>query len=369
MKFPIAMTAGLAGYIVRNKMRPRPEWQKNAAPAEPGGSNPFRIPPSKTGGKRRPHPMIGKRFPIVLMLEPLHACNLTCTGCGRIREYQSTITERVPVEECLAAVDECGAPVVSICGGEPLMYPPIGPLVSGILERNRHIYLCTNGMYIKRRMGEFRPSLRFFFNVHLDGMEKTHDACVGREGVFREAVEGIRAAKAAGFQVCTNTTVYKQTDMREIEELFEYLKQFHVDGHQIAPAYGYSAVDDREMFLTREDVHEKFRDFERISRKYAVRQTPLYMEFLRGERDFPCTAWGNPTYNVKGWKSPCYLITDGHYKTFEDLMTRTPWESYGPGNDRRCEHCMMHCGFEPSAAYGIGVGLVDNLRTLAWTLK
>jgi hopanoid biosynthesis associated radical SAM protein HpnH len=249
------------------------------------------------------------------------------------------------------------------------MYPRIGALVSGILERHRHIYLCTNGMYIKRRLGEFRPDRRFFFNVHLDGMEKTHDACVERPGVFREAVEGIRAAKAAGFEVCTNTTVYKQTDMREIEELFEYLKQFHVDGHQIAPAYGYSAVDDREIFLTREDVHEKFRDFDRVARKYPVRQTPLYMEFLRGERDFPCTAWGNPTYNVKGWKGPCYLITDGHYKTFEDLMTRTPWESYGPGNDPRCEHCMMHCGFEPSAAYGINVGLAGNLKMLAWTLK
>jgi hopanoid biosynthesis associated radical SAM protein HpnH len=358
MKFRISMIAGLAGYILKNKMRPRPEWQKNLAPAEPNGTNPFRILPPRTGEKRQPHPMIGKRFPIVLMLEPLHACNLTCTGCGRIREYESTITERVPLEECLAAVDECGAPVVSICGGEPMMYPQIGPLVSGILERHRHIYLCTNGMYIKKRLGEFRPHRRFFFNVHLDGMEKTHDMCVEREGVFREAVEGIKAAKAAGFQVCTNTTVYKQTDMREIEELFEYLKQFHVDGHQIAPAYGYSAVDDREIFLTRDEVHEKFRDFDRVARKYAVRQTPL-----------PCTAWGNPTYNVKGWKGPCYLITDGHYKTFEDLMTRTPWESYGPGNDPRCEHCMVHCGFEPSAAYGINVGLADNLKMLAWTLK
>src|ERR1039458_7868440 len=314
MKFPLAMTAGLAGYIFKNKMRPRPEWQKNAVP-EANGSNPFRILPPKTGEKRLPHPMIAKRFPIVLMLEPLHACNLTCTGCGRIREYESTITERVPLEECLAAVDECGAPVVSICGGEPMMYPQIGQLTAGILERNRHIYLCTNGMYIKKRLNEFQPDRRFYFNVHLDGMEKTHDICVEREGVFREAIEGIKAAKAAGFQVCTNTTVYKETHMREIEELFEYLKQFNVDGHQIAPAYGYSAVDDREIFMTRDEVHEKFRDFARIAEKYAVRQTPLYLEFLRGEHEFPCTAWGNPTYNVKGWKGPCYLITDGHYKT------------------------------------------------------
>jgi hopanoid biosynthesis associated radical SAM protein HpnH len=313
--------------------------------------------------------MIAKRFPIVLMLEPLHACNLTCTGCGRIREYESTITERVPLEECLAAVDECGAPVVSICGGEPMMYPQIGALASAILERNRTIYLCTNGMYIKKRLAEFQPDRRFYFNVHLDGMQKTHDMCVEREGVFEEAVEGIRAAKAAGFQVCTNTTVYKQTDMAEVEELFEYLKQFNVDGHQIAPAYGYSSVDDREIFMTRDEVHLKFRDFARVAEKYAVRQTPLYLEFLRGEHDFPCTAWGNPTYNVKGWKGPCYLITDGHYKTFEGLMTQTPWESYGPGNDPRCEHCMVHCGFEPSAALGINAGLADNLKMLAWTLR
>ena len=368
MKFPLAMTAGLAGYIFKNKMRPRPEWQKNAVP-EANGTNPFRILPPKTGEKRLPHPMIAKRFPIVLMLEPLHACNLTCTGCGRIREYESSITERVPLEECLAAVDECGAPVVSICGGEPMMYPQIGQLTAGILERNRTIYLCTNGMYIKKRLHEFKPDWRFYFNVHLDGMQKTHDMCVEREGVFQEAIEGIKAAKADGFQVCTNTTVYKETDMREVEELFEYLKQFNVDGHQIAPAYGYSAVDDREIFMTRQEVHEKFRDFARVAEKYAVRQTPLYLEFLRGEHDFPCTAWGNPTYNVKGWKGPCYLITDGHYKTFEGLMTETPWESYGPGNDPRCEHCMVHCGFEPSAALGINAGLADNLKMLAWTLR
>ncbi len=368
MRFPLSMTLGMAGYIARNRMRPRPEWQVNVK-VQNDAANPFRIVHTVANRERKPHPMIDKRFPLVLMLEPLHACNLTCTGCGRIREYESTITERVPVEECLTAVDECGAPVVSICGGEPLMYPQIGALVAGILERNRHNYLCTNGMYIKRRLGEFNPDRRLYLNIHLDGMEKTHDLCVEREGVFREAIEGLKAAKAAGFQVCTNTTVYKETDMREIEELFEYLRQFNVDGHQIAPAYGYSAVNDREIFMTREEVNAKFREFGRIADKYPVHQTPLYMEFLRGERDFPCTAWGNPTYNVKGWKGPCYLITDAHYRTFEELMTKTPWESYGPGNDPRCEHCMVHCGFEPSAALGINAGVADNLKMLAWTLK
>jgi hopanoid biosynthesis associated radical SAM protein HpnH len=303
MKFPISLTAGMAKYIFKNRMRPRPEWQKTVVHAA-DASNPFRILPPKTGEARKPHPMINKRFPIVLMLEPLHACNLTCTGCGRIREYEQTISQRVPLEECLAAVDECGAPIVSICGGEPMMYPQIGELVSGILERSRQIFLCTNGMFLKRRIHEFRPDQRFFFNVHLDGMEKTHDLAVEREGVFREAVEGIKIAKAAGFLVCTNTTVYKETDMKEIEELFAYLEQFGVDGHQIAPAYGYSSVDDREIFMTRDDIHEKFRDFDRVAKRYNVKQTPLYLDFLQGRKDLPCTAWGNPTGRAPATSSP-----------------------------------------------------------------
>ncbi len=370
MRFPLSMTAGMAGYIFKNKIRPRPEWQKNAA-VEPDAGNPFRILPDKIAqdGTRSRHPMIARRFPIVLMLEPLHACNLTCTGCGRIREYEATITERVPLEECLAAVDECGAPMVSICGGEPMMYPQIGELVAGILERNKNIYLCTNGMFIRKRLREFRPDRRFFFNVHLDGLEKTHDIAVERDGVFREAVEGIRAAKAAGYMVCTNTTIYRETDMREIEALFEYLAQFDVDGHQLSPAYGYSAVNNREIFMTREDIHEKFRDIDQTFKRFRLNQTPMYLEFLKGDRDLPCTAWGNPTYNVKGWKGPCYLITDAHYKTFEDLMTRTPWDSYGHGNDPRCEHCMVHCGYEPSAALGINAKLADSFKMLSWALR
>jgi hopanoid biosynthesis associated radical SAM protein HpnH len=370
MRFPLSMTAGMAGYIFKNKMRPKPEWQKTAAPVM-DASNPFRILPARLaeGGSREPHPMINKRFPIVLMLEPLHACNLTCTGCGRIREYESTITERIPLEECLAAVDECGAPMVSICGGEPMMYPQIGELVSGILARNKNIYLCTNGMFIVRRLHEFTPDKRFFFNVHLDGLEKTHDMCVEKDGVFREAIEGIKAAKAAGFMVCTNTTIYKETDMKEIAALFEYLQPLDVDGHQLSPAYGYSAVNDREIFMTRDDIHEKFKDVDTLFKRFRLNQTPMFLEFLKGDRDLPCTAWGNPTYNIKGWKGPCYLITDGHYKTFEALMTETPWENYGHGNDPRCEHCMVHCGYEPSAALGINARLADSFKMLTWALR
>jgi len=370
MRFPLSMTAGMAQYIFKNKMRPKPEWQKTAAP-RPDASNPFRILPMRVaeGDRPQPHPMINKQFPLVLMLEPLHACNLTCTGCGRIREYEATITQRLPLEECLAAVDECGAPMVSICGGEPMMYPQIGELVAGILERNRNIYLCTNGMFIVKRLHEFKPDRRFFFNVHLDGLEKTHDICVEKDGVFREAIEGLKAAKKAGFMVCTNTTIYKETDMKEIEALFEYLQQFDVDGHQLSPAYGYSAVNDREIFMTRDDIHEKFKDVDTLFKRFRLNQTPMYLEFLKGDRDLPCTAWGNPTYNIKGWKGPCYLITDAHYKTFEALMTETPWENYGHGNDPRCEHCMVHCGYEPSAALGINSKLADSFKMLTWALR
>lgn len=361
----------MAAYIAKNKIRPRPEWQRDPPPRAPGDFPVLNNQASATERNSRafPHPLLRKRFPLVLMLEPLHACNLTCTGCGRIREYESTISERIPFEECLAAVDECGAPIVSICGGEPLMYPDIGWLAAGILERRRHVYLCTNGMYIPKRLREFTPHKQFFFNVHLDGMRESHDIAVEREGVFDEAIEGIRAAKGVGFLVCTNTTIYRETDMREIEELLEYLQQFDVDGHMLSPAYGYSAVDTREIFLTREEIHEKFKDIDRLFRKYRLTSTPAYLEFLKGNKDLPCTAWGNPTYNIKGWKGPCYLITDAHWRTFEDLMSQTPWERYGRGNDPRCEHCMVHCGYEPSAALGVNATLGDTLKMLSWALQ
>lgn len=359
MRFPLSMTAGMAAYIARNKMRPRPEWQASTvAPGDDANPN----------GSAPAHPMINKRFPLVLMLEPLHACNLTCAGCGRIREYEPAINERLSVEQCLMAVDECGAPVVSICGGEPMMYPEQGRLVREILDRGRYTYLCTNGMFIRKRLGEYQPNDRLFINVHLDGMEKTHDAAVEREGVFREAIEGIKAARQAGFKVSTNTTIYNETDMKEIAELFEYLRRFDVDGHMLSPAFEYSAVDDRRIFMTREDIHAKFKDIDDLARRFPLNTTPVYRDFLKGERDLPCTAWGNPTYNIRGWRSPCYLILDDHHETFTELMTKTPWERYGKGNDPRCAHCMVHCGYEPSAALGINGKFTDNFRMLRWAI-
>ncbi len=368
MRFPLSMTLGMAGYMLKNRVLPRRRWQKNLAPKN--GSNPFQIfGQSKNGHGLDRHPMIHKRFPLVLMLEPLHACNLTCTGCGRIREYKTSISERLSLRQCLHAVDECGAPVVSICGGEPLLYPEIAQLTAEILARRKTVYLCTNAMMLRKKLPEFRPGERFFINVHLDGLEKTHDIAVEREGVFAIAIDAIKAAKAAGFKVCTNTTVYKETDMAEIEELYEFLEPLQLDGHMLSPAYGYSAVDDREIFLTRDDVRDKFKDIGRLARRFKLTSTPAYLDFLAGGRELPCTAWGNPTYNIKGWKGPCYLITDAHYDTFDEFMTRTAWDTYGHGNDPRCEHCMVHCGFEPSAALGINAKKGDIKKLIAWALE
>src|SRR5947207_4275943 len=313
MRFPLSLTASMSSYIAGKRLR---------------GTD---------------------KFPLVMMLEPLHACNLTCTGCGRIREYKETIREKLTVEQCLNAVDECGAPVVSICGGEPMIYPDIGPLAREILARKKHIYLCTNGMFTRKRLKEFKPSSRFFFNVHLDGLEETHDLCVERKGVFRAAVAGIQAAKRAGFLVCTNTTIFKETNLDEIDQLFAYLTKLGVDGFMISPAYGYTAVHETnpegaaEIFLTRDDIRAKFREAEKLLKKYRMNNSPVYLEFLSGQRELSCTAWGNPTRNVKGWKGPCYLITDAHHETFSGLMNDTEWDRYGYGNDPRCEHCMVHC--------------------------
>jgi len=339
MRFPLSLTTDMVGYMAKKKL-------------------------SGT-----------KRFPLVLMLEPLHACNLTCTGCGRIREYSDTIKDKLTVEECLEAVDEAGAPIVSICGGEPMIYPQIGELVQGILKRRKHIYLCTNGMFIKKRLHEFRPTSRFFFNVHLDGLEATHDLAVEREGVFRSAVEGIVAAKKAGFLVCTNTTIYKETNLDEIDQLFAYLTKLRVDGFMLSPAYGYVAVHQTnptgaaEIFMTRDDIRAKFQQAENLLKKYKMMSSPIYMEFLSGKRELSCTAWGNPTRNTKGWKGPCYLITDEHHATFKDLMENTDWNSYGHGKDPRCEHCMVHCGYEPSAALGVNSRLGDSFKMLMWQLS
>ncbi|HEY2838026.1 MAG TPA: adenosyl-hopene transferase HpnH [Pirellulales bacterium] len=338
MRFPLSLTSTMAKYLLKKKLSGQ------------------------------------EKFPLVLMLEPLHACNLTCTGCGRIREYVQTIKQKLTIDECLAAVDECGAPVVSICGGEPMIYPQIDELVAKILERKKHIYLCTNGMFIRKQIANFKPDSRFFFNVHLDGMETNHDKAVEREGVFQEAVEGIKTAKDAGFLVCTNTTIYKDTDMNEIAVLLAFLTELGVDGFMMSPAYGYAAVEQtnptgaEQIFMTREDIHAKFQQAKTLLKKFKLNTSPIYLEFLRGERELKCAAWANPTRNIKGWKGPCYLITDTHHQTYNDLVQLTDWDKLGRGNDPRCENCMVHCGFEPAAVLGVNKRLGDTLKMALWQL-
>jgi MoaA/NifB/PqqE/SkfB family radical SAM enzyme len=398
MRFPFPLTAKIAGYIVSRKL----------------------------AGVRR--------FATVLQLEPLHTCNLTCTGCGRIREYSTSLKDVMPLEDCLEAARECGAPMVSICGGEPLIYPHIEELVLGILAQKRIVYICTNGTSMRKKLRDYlgvawaasadspperrrlqnllaslrtqelltaeqeeeiriatpnggkaviRPNPFLYWNVHLDGLEYTHDLIVEREGVFRECILAIKMAKALGFQVATNTTVYKETDMGEISRLFDFLSWIGVDGHTISPGYDYDAAKEdmrrrlnlqpENFFLTRETTVEKFRDIREWGRKYTLFGTPIYLDFLAGKRDLTCSAWAIPTRNVRGWKGPCYLITDGHFGSYSELLAKTDWDSYGVvdgmARDPRCANCMVHCGYEPTATLGINSQPGDLWANIAFNFS
>jgi hopanoid biosynthesis associated radical SAM protein HpnH len=308
-----------------------------------------------------------KRFPLVLMLEPLHACNLTCSGCGRIREYKEHMSKTVSLVQCLKAVDDCGAPVVSICGGEPLLYPDISLLVGKTLEKGRVVYLCTNGQLLTKRIGLLMPHPMFNINVHVDGMKRTHDAIVEFDGAFDRAIDGIKMAKDRGFIVCTNTTVYRQTDSSEIRELVHYLTEVGVDGVLISPGFDYSEVADQSQFLTRDAIIQKFTELADVTKGPRIWNTPLFYDFLKGKREYPCTPWGNVTYNICGWKAPCYLITDRHYDTYDEFINDVRWERYGPSCDPRCKNCMAHCGFEATVALSSYKSVRDALRMASWT--
>jgi MoaA/NifB/PqqE/SkfB family radical SAM enzyme len=393
MRFPFALTKKIASHIIKHKLCKTP------------------------------------KFAMVLQLEPLHTCNLTCTGCGRIREYSTNLKDMVPLEKCLAVARECDAPMVSICGGEPLIYPKIEELVSGLLEQGRVIYVCTNGMFMRKKMKEYlaaelrnadrgmriklesqikklladkliseqdaavirnpqspirnsviRPTQWMYWNVHVDGLEFTHDLIVEREGVFKECIEAIKMAKILGFQVATNTTVYREADMREIEDMFKFLSSLEVDGHTISPGYDYDAAkkdmarrlgkDPKDFFLTRDMTRQKFAGIQEWGKAFTIFGTPVYQEFLAGKRELTCTAWAIPTYNIKGWKAPCYLMTDGHYGGYDEMLREVKWEKYGVVNgvarDPRCEHCMVHCGYDPSGALGTNYQRGDNWKNFKY---
>ena len=306
------------------------------------------------------------KFPLVLMLEPTHQCNLACAGCGRIQEYQDTLGQSLTLEECLAAVEECGAPVVTITGGEPLIYPPVFELLAELVRRHKHIYLCTNAVLLERSLPKLPVSDRLTLSVHLDGLAPTHDHLLGRPGLFNLAIRAIKAAKTRGFRVCTNTTIYKETDPQEIEILFSYLGHIGVDGLLVSPAYSFAGVSE-ELFLSREEIREKFNLLTGNGLDFKFFSTPLYLSFLRGEREYECTPWANPTRNPHGWRSPCYQLVDTHYPTFAAFMQHTPWDNYGVDRDPRCSQCMMHSGFEPTVVRQLG-GLADLWRMFRWNL-
>jgi MoaA/NifB/PqqE/SkfB family radical SAM enzyme len=388
MRFPLALTVKIARHIVWHKMRRTP------------------------------------KFAMVLQLEPLHTCNLTCTGCGRIREYSTSLKDMMSLEDCLASAQECGAPMVSICGGEPLIYPKVKELVAGLLAQGRFVYLCTNGMFMRREMKDYlcsiyspaleptlaqllneklisekdaetirkgkqndrppiAPSKWMYWNVHIDGLEYTHDLIVEREGVFKECVEAIKMAKLLGYQVATNTTVYKETDMKEIEQMFEFFSSLEVDGHTISPGYEYDAAKKdmvkrlgkkpEDFFLTRAMTREKFAKVLDWGQRFTIFGTVVYQEFLAGKRDLTCTAWAIPTRNVKGWKAPCYLMTDGHYERYQEMLDKVDWNKYGVvgsvARDSRCENCMVHCGYDPSGALGTNYQRGDNWKNIKYNFS
>ena len=308
-----------------------------------------------------------EKFPLVLMLEPTHQCNLACAGCGRIQEYRETLGESLTLEQCLESVDQCGAPVVTVTGGEPLLYPPVFELVQELIHRHKHIYLCTNAILLEKSLPKLPRSKRLTLSVHVDGLAPTHDLILGRPGLFDIALKAIKAAKAQGFRVCTNTTIYKESDVQEIESLFALLTDIGVDGILVSPAYSFPGVAP-EMFLSREEIMEKFTLLNQSKKKIRYFSTPLYLSFLRGERHYDCTPWANPTRNPQGWRAPCYQLLDIHYPTFKDLMEKTDWDRYGPENELRCAQCMMHSGFEPSVVRQMGGNLTDLWTMLRWNL-
>ncbi len=309
-----------------------------------------------------------EKFPLVLMLEPTHRCNLACAGCDRIRLHNDTRTDDLSLDQCMEAVVESGAPVVTITGGEPLLYQELKPLVREILGLKKHIYLCTNGLLTESFIEEFEPQPRLTLNFHLDGMDETHDRITDKPGTFKKVIETIKKAKQRGFRVSTNTSVYKNSDIKELEKLFGLLTSINVDGILVSPAFSYESVEDN-IFLNRNEIRDKFSGMSGFFDRFPFISSPLYLDFLKGKRRLNCTPWGNPTRNPLGWKSPCYLITDNYYPSFREMMEKTPWERYGTGNDPRCKNCMVHSGYEATVMGTAFSNPKDLLRLLLWNLK
>jgi hopanoid biosynthesis associated radical SAM protein HpnH len=308
-----------------------------------------------------------RRYPFVLMLEPLYACNLACLGCTPDR-HTGKLADRLTLEQCLRAVDDSGAPAVSICGGEPTLYPELKELVAEIIRRRRHIYLCTNALLLDQKVfGVVPPHRRLTVNVHLDGMRRTHDRVCDREGVFEKAVAMVREAKRLGYHVMTNTTVFKNTDVGEVKALCELAKSLDVDGMLLAPGYHYESVE-RDIFLTRSEIHGKFTRIRSFSRRYRLTSTPMFLEFAAGLRELPCSPWSTVTYTPRGWKGPCYLIGQKFTHSWKEFWEETDWDYWESRRDARCQNCAMHSGFEASAVRELRQSPRDLFRMAVWNL-
>ncbi|KAA2235650.1 adenosyl-hopene transferase HpnH [Salinarimonas soli] len=310
-----------------------------------------------------------ERYPLVLMLEPLFRCNLACAGCGKIDYPDAVLNRRLSVEDCVQAAEECGAPIVSIPGGEPLLHKEIGEIVSELIKRRRFVYLCTNGLLLEKKLHLFTPSDYLTFNVHLDGLKEEHDRSVCQGGVFDRAVSAIRAAKAKGFRVNVNATLFKGVDPDRVAAYLDFVTDdLKVDGVSISPGYAYERAPDQEHFLNRQASKTLFREIFRRGKgrrtKWRFGQSTMFLDFLAGNQDYRCTPWGTPTRNVFGWQRPCYLLNEGYVPTFRQLLDETDWASYGTGAYEKCADCMVHCGYEPTAVTDTVENPLKALKTV-----
>ncbi|MCA9473606.1 MAG: adenosyl-hopene transferase HpnH [Nitrospirales bacterium] len=291
-----------------------------------------------------------KRYPLVLMLEPLFRCNLECAGCGKIQYPEHVLDRRLTPEQCWAAADDCGAPIVSIPGGEPLIHPEMPKIIQGLVARKKYVYLCTNAILLERKLADYTPSKYLTFSIHMDGLRDEHDLAVCRDGVYDVAVKAIRAALKRGFRVTTNTTLFDDANPSRVRKFFDEMMGLGVEGMMISPGYSYDKAPDQNSFLKRDRTRALFTQLlSERKRAWQFNQSPLFLEFLMGKRDYQCTPWGNPTYNVFGWQKPCYLIQDGYVSSFRELLEETDWDQYGTGRNDKCRDCMVHCGYEASA--------------------
>ena len=301
-----------------------------------------------------------KRFPLVTIIEPLEQCNLRCTGCGRIREYSDYLDEMMSPDEVVEAAEESGAPVISISGGEPLVHPEIETIVSRLIDEGYYIMLCTNGLLLEEKLKTIEPSEKLAFAVHLDGTEEVHDKFANREGVYRQAFSALEKAIDQGYRVTTNTTIFKESNPDDLHELFRRLTEAGVEGIMLAPGYNYESIGKggEHQFLERKESIEVFQEIldpDKV-KDFPFYNTPLYLDFLRGKQDLNCTAWASPTYTVRGWRKPCYVLADDHVSSVDEILDGDLWEEYGVGNDPRCNSCMIHSGFDTA-------GTIDQLRS------